>query len=665
MAKKKRSNQLLKYLGIAVVLLILGAIVAKQMGWAGKKELTKIAVEKAERRTIIETVAASGKIFPEVEVKIAPDVSGEVIEVAIEEGDTVKKGQLLARIDPQIYESLVDRAKAAVDGAKSNTANSDARIIQAEARIDQFEARKQQVETRRKQFESRRKQLEARRTQVKAGGEQFGASEKRIQASKEQYESQKQQLEAQKQQFEAQKEQLESQKQQFEAQKQQLEARKQQFEARKQQLKAREKQIQAQIDNAQKNYDRNKQLFDEDIISQADLDNIELQLKTVKADKESLAAEKASLDSEIVGLDAEIASVDAQKLSLSAEQKNINAQQKNLDAQQSGLNAGQKNLEADQFTLKAEKTRLGGDQLTLSAEEIALDGEIAALEAELLGLEGELTALKADVTAAEKTAEGSTFNVKSAQASLKEAKDNLRRTNIYAPVDGIVSSLNVEAGERVVGTSQFAGTEIINVAGFDEMEVQVDVSENDILRVKLGDTVIVEIDAYLDRDFTGIVSEIANSAQSGAAALATDQITNYKVKIRLLRESYQDLFNQYALPFRPGMSASVEIQTKKVSKVIAVPIQSVTTRELPDSLKKDTGKEEDEIEEVVFVYEEGKVAKKKVKVGIQNESYIQILSGLAANEEVVSAPYRAISKKLKADMEVEKVDKDKLYKKID
>ncbi|MGB1206392.1 MAG: efflux RND transporter periplasmic adaptor subunit [Chitinophagales bacterium] len=451
MAQKRKKNRLPLILGIIALLAFAGMAFAKQQGWVGQKILTKIATEKIERRQIIETVSANGKIYPEAEVSLTSDVSGEVMHLSVQEGDSIKKGQLLAKIDRATYLSLVERAEAAVNSAKANKANSEARILQAKSRIDQ---------------------------------------------------------------------------------------------------------LRITMANVRKTYDRQKQLFDQKVIAQADLDNVETQMRTLDADL----------------------------ISLQAEQK-----------------------------------------------------------------------------AMEKTVEGASYSVQSAEAGLKEANDNLRRTNIYAPINGVLSSLSIEKGERIVGTSQFAGTEIMRISNFKQMEARVDVTENDILRLESGDTAIVEVDAYLDRTFLGVVTHIANSAKQ-QNALSTDQITNFTVKIRLLEDSYKDLYSKSQFPFRPGMSASADIQTRKANGIVAAPIQSVTTREIPDSLKTKNTKEED-LNELVFVYKDGKVESRKVNVGIQDETYIEITKGLKAGEEVVTAPYRTISRTLEDKMEVEQVDKDDLFKK--
>lgn len=431
-------NKLLIYLAIAVVVLIIFAVIGKKQGWIGKGNRTKVATEKASKRTIIESVSASGKIYPEVEVKISPDVSGEIIELPIQEGDSVTQGQLLVKIKPDIYLAMVDRANAAVNGSKANLANSKARLSQTKA----------------------------------------------------------------------------------------------------------------QFEKAELSHKRNKSLFDQQVISQADYESSESAYKTAKAEVES----------------------------------------------------------------------------------------------------------------AEQSVAASEFDINSAEAGLKESKDNLFKTTIYAPANGIISKLAVEKGERVVGTSQMTGTEMLRIANLSEMEAQVDVSESDIVRVSIGDTTEIEVDAYLDRKFKGVVSEIANSANS-SGQMSTEQVTNFTVKIRIVRDSYQDLIAKgQKFPFRPGMSCAVNIRTETSDNILTIPIQSVTTREeeKKDSLSKSAKNKE--IKEIVFLLENGKAKKKEVKTGIQDDTYIEVLSGLKENDEVISAPYSAISRILKDSMEVEKVDKDKLYK---
>jgi HlyD family secretion protein len=423
-----KKNNLIKYLIIAVVVLVAFAIIGKKMGWIGGVANQKVAVEKVSLRTIVETVSASGKIQPEIEVKISSDVSGEIVSLMVKEGQKVKRGQLLCKIRPDIYESYLDRASAALNTSKANLSNAEARFIQTEQA-----------------------------------------------------------------------------------------------------------------------YDRNSKLIKDKIISEADFEVIKSNY--------------------------------------------------------------------------------------LSA--------------------------KADVQAAK-------FNVKSAEASVKEAKDNLFKTTVFSPVDGTVSKLNVELGERVLGTSQMTGTEIMRIANLNSMEVSVDVNENDINRLSIGDTAIVEVDAFLDQSFKGVVTEIANSASVvGASA---DQVTNFPVKIRILSESYSKLNSKdknLASPLRPGLSATVEIQTEKTVNILTVPIQSVTTRE--DSVDDKNiattvvAVGASSMKEFVFVIENNKVIKLPVKTGIQDDMYIEIKEGLKEGQEVVVAPYLAISKMLKDGMQIEIVSKEDLY----
>ena len=449
--KKKR---IIRYSIIGVIVLVILLAVGKKTGCIGKKETIEVAVEKAVKRTIIETVSASGKIQPEVEVKISPDVSGEVVELLVKEGDKVKKGDLLAKIKPDIYESNYEQMQAALNSQKANEANAKARLAQ----------------------------------------------------------------------------------------------------------------VNAQYINAKLSFERNESLWKQTVISQSEYD----------------AAK--------------------------------------------------------------------------SAYEVA----------------------KEEVTAAEQSYKASQYNVQSTNATVKEAATNLSKTNIFAPVDGTISKLSIEQGERVVGTTQFAGTEIMRIADLNEMEVNVSVNENDIVRVKLGDTALIDVDAYLNRKFKGIVTEIANSAD--VTGLTTDQVTNFNVKIRILRETYLDLLDAKrpnSSPFRPGMSATVDVQTETVVNMLSVPIQAVTVREdsaakaaaktkdekpqTDEAKQTDTKKEHKAAQEYVFVYNDGKVKMVKVKTGIQDNMYIQIKTGITESDEIVTAPYNAISKSLKDNSVVKKVDKKELF----
>ncbi len=414
-----KRNKILTILIIAVVVLLIFAIIGKKAGWFGKAVTVKVAVEYAEKRRITETITANGKIQPEKEVNITPDVSGEIVELNVKDGDPVVKGQLLLRIKPDVYISQRDRSVAALSSAR-------ARLAQAEAQFRQAEL----------------------------------------------------------------------------------------------------------------SFKRSKQLSEENTISQAEFEQAEASYNVAKAE------------------------TDAAK-----------------------------------------------------------------------------------------------HSVTSAEASLKEANENLVKTSIYAPMTGTVSMLLVELGERVAGTNLMAGTEIMRVADLSRMEAQVEVNENDIVRVSVGDTAIIEVDAYLDEKFRGVVTEIANSAKT--TGVSADQITNFDVKIFILPESYEMLAVNGNNPFRPGMSATVDIETESKKDIISVPIQSVTTR---TDTTKVTSSSEDEIRTLVFVTDGEHALAKDVKTGIQDNNYIEILSGIEDSVRVVSAPFSAISKKLSDSTLIEIVKKEDLYK---
>ena len=435
--KKKKSRKWL----VPVLIIGIGALkAAAYFKGQSKPKGIEVTVEEADNRTILEKVTASGKIFPETEVKISSDVSGEIVELYVQEGDSVYIGQVLAKIDPDTYESTVERGRASVNSAKANKAASATQIESSKAQIQQ---------------------------------------------------------------------------------------------------------IQAQLTNAKTVQDRNVKLLSEGVISQVEFDQ-----------------------------------------SLSA----------------------------------------------------------------LQGLVANMRSAEATLESAKKNVEGASYSVQSAEATLREMRTSLSRTIIKSPTNGIVSSLSVEQGERVVGTIQMAGTEMMRIANLSAMEVQVDVSENDILRVSLNDKVDIEVDAYLDRKFSGYVTEIANSASNigGAASLNTDQVTNFVVKVRVDSESYKDLLGpNKRYPFRPGMSASVDIRTETVDNVLAIPIQAVTVREKEadkDNKKKKAA--DDELEEVVFVMEADTVRMVNVTTGIQDDEYILVTSGLEKGEVIITGPYSAISKKL-------------------
>ena len=431
----------------------------------------EVELEKVERRTIKESVAASGKVFPEVEVKISPDVAGEIVELLVEEGDSVVVGQLLAKIDPDAIRSQVERGEAGLNNSKAQVSRSLADVERNRAGLIQAQA-----------------QLEA---------------------------------------------------------------------------------TQAQLTNAKSVHQRNIQLKDQGVISEADFENSFANLQQLEANVRSLNASLASA--------------------------------------------------------------------------------------------------KANLKAAQESVKAAEFTVKSSAASLNELRTNLKRTSLYAPMTGVISMLSVEKGERVVGSTMMAGTEMMRVANMSAMEVQVDVSENDIPKVALGNDVEIEVDAYIDRKFKGKVTEIANSATSaGGVSLNSDQVTNFVVKIRLDPNSYTDLIsNNNRYPFRPGMSASVEINTTTSADVVSVPIQAVTTREenkkeLEEGQKEIVADDED-IKEVVFATVEGADTVKMIEVttGIQDDSYIEIKSGLSGGEEIVVGPYSAVSRKLKSGMEIKQKEAKK------
>jgi HlyD family secretion protein len=393
---------------------------------------TKVAIEKVSRHTITETVSASGKIYPETEVKIAPEVSGEITMLNIEEGDSVNKGDILVKINAAIYSSLVNQASASVEQSKASANNTREMMAQAES----------------------------------------------------------------------------------------------------------------QYQLALATYNRNRKLHDQKVISQLEFEQGEASYKSAKA---TFEAAKAS-------------------------------------------------------------TSGGG------------------------------------------------FVVQGAMAGLSQAKENLQRTTIIAPTSGIISQLNVKKGERVVGTAQMAGTEMLTIADMSRIEVRVDVSETDISKVKIGDTTVIDADAYRNRKFKGLVSKIAvSSAKSmlSSGGASTDQVTNYTVHILILPSSYEDLsakMGKGKFPFKPGMSASVEIMTNRQERILSVPVNAVTTRDWPDSMKK---KDElsaitNEIRQVVFVYDEKvkKVMLRDVKTGLQDNKYLEITEGLQENDEVVIAPYGAIARTL-------------------
>lgn len=401
------------FIGIAIVLIV-GLIFGSKMGWFGKKgNFKEVSVEKVTLGDIVETVSATGKIQPEIEVKISSEVSGEIIDLPFKEGQEVKKGDLLVRVNPDLIQSALNRAQAGYQNVKANLEQAEATLKQAKA-----------------------------------------------------------------------------------------------------------------------DYERNKTLYDKGVISKADWDRSIAGFETAEAAKSSAY-----------------------------------------------------------------------------------------------------------------------YGVQSAAASVNEAKDNLSRTTIYAPMDGTISKLDVELGERVVGTQQMAGTEILRVADLTNMEVEVDVNENDIVKVNIGDSTKVEVDAYLKKEFKGIVTEISNSAEG---VLSADQVTNFKVKVRIIEESYKDLLEgkpENFSPFRPGMTATVDIITDQRKDAVNVPISAITiktdtTSSKQKSIDKDLAKSEEKFE-CVFIKNGDTAELRVIKTGIQDDSNIEITTGLQEGEEVIVGPYNVVSKTLK------------------
>ncbi|WP_167614069.1 efflux RND transporter periplasmic adaptor subunit [Maribellus sediminis] len=433
-----KQKKILPYAIALVVIVIIVLVIGKKKGWFGNDFTINVATEKVESKTITEFITANGKIQPETEVKISPDVAGEIVELYVEEGDQVEKGKLLCIIKPEIYVSAVNRAEAALNSSKARLAQAQAQMIEREL-----------------------------------------------------------------------------------------------------------------------SYKRSKELYDKGTIPVAEFETAEAAYKV--AESEVMAAQ---------------------------------------------------------------------------------------------------------------------YSVRSAEASLSEAEEQLTKTKIYAPISGTISALEVEKGERVVGTSMMVGTDMMTVADLERMEVQVEVNENDIVKVMKSDTALVEVDAYLGRQFKGIVTEIANSASiSGTTA---DQVTNFDVKVLLLKDSYKDLIdpaNGNLYPFRPGMSATVDILTETREGVISVPIAAVTTRikkedggteevkeEGENASDNEEATERDEKQEVVFLINGDRVKKVEVETGIQDNTSIEILKGIKEGDEIVTAPYNAINRTLKDSMLVKVVKEEDLFK---
>lgn len=427
---KKNKKKIL----IALVLIVLVGIgYAVYKNKSASNKATEVEVTTLKTGDIIQKVSATGKIQPEIEVKISSEVSGEIIDLPVKEGQLVSKGQLLVRINPDLYQSSIDRTVAGL-------ATSKAGLSQAEA----------------------------------------------------------------------------------------------------------------QLKEAKLSYDRNKILLEKGVISKAEWDKIVSTYEVAVASKNS-----------------------------------------------------------------------------------------------------------------------SKFNVEASQASVTEARDNMNRTTIYSPVAGTISRLDVELGERVLGTQQMTGTELMRVANLNNMEVEVEVNENDIVKIALGNEAVIEVDAYLKKEFKGIVTSISNSSTN--ATLSADQVTNFKVKVRILKESYEDLLEgkpESYSPFRPGMTATVEIISKKLTNVTMVPISAIVMKSKAEAVisenidvNLDNNKVVSESEsvkietdekkmEAVFV-KNGDIAELRfVKTGIQDNQNIEILEGLKPGDQIIVGPYSVVSKTLKAEDKV-------------
>lgn len=321
-----------------------------------------------------------------------------------------------------------------------------------------------------------------------------------------------------------------------------------------------------------------------------------------------------------------------------------------LDRSRANLNQQLANLAQAKASLQRAEAQYTRSELEynrqkkLYEQKAISDSEFEQAQANYITAQKDLEAAKQSVVAAE-------FVVKSSQATVNEAAENLRLTNVYSPVSGIVSNLLVEKGERVVGTQQMAGTEMLTIADLSRMEVRVDVNENDIVRLSKGDTTIIEVDAYSfsGKKFKGIVTSIANTANTKPSA---DAVTEFEVKIRILNSSYADLVaagNKY--PFRPGMTAAVEIITNQKENVLSLPLSAVTTREDQlDTLADGSTK----MRELVFVMQDGEAKMKAIKTGISDFQNIEVLEGLQEGDQVISGPYFVVSKELKDGDKVSK-----------
>lgn len=339
-----------------------------------------------------------------------------------------------------------------------------------------------------------------------------------------------------------------------------------------------------------------------------------------------------------------------------------------LDRAQAALNNAKASKAGAEARLLQADAQFKNNQTILNRNR-ALYEKGAISKAEYDNIVASFETAEAEVDAAKENVKAASYSIQSAQAGVKEAADSYDRTTIYAPMDGTISRLNVEVGEQVVGAMQMTGTEIMRLANLDVMEVLTDINESDIVRIDFKDPATIEVDAYLNRKFNGEVTEIANSAKS--LGQTTDQATNFEVKIRILQASYTDLIKGDMPPFRPGMNASVEINTSTKENVLAVPIECVTTRtdtssaSNRSSVDRIMGARNTENEEPitsVFVLSGDKVKLKAVTTGIQDDRYIEILSGISEGEKVISGPYNLVSQQLMPGDEVKVVSKENLNK---
>ncbi|MDW7692317.1 efflux RND transporter periplasmic adaptor subunit [Flammeovirgaceae bacterium SG7u.111] len=339
-----------------------------------------------------------------------------------------------------------------------------------------------------------------------------------------------------------------------------------------------------------------------------------------------------------------------------------------LDRSIAALNTQKANYAQSQARLSQAKARFINSELTFKRNKSLFDEKVIS-EQEYEQSLADFEVSKAELEAAEKSVESSMFTVKSAEATVKEAKENLGFTEIYAPMGGIITKLLVEKGERVVGTQQMSGTELLRVANLNVMEVRVNVNENDIIRVNEGDTAIIDVDSYsfLEAEFKGVVTAIANSANEGVNGLSTDAVTEFEVKIRILRDSYrslsqnkkEDTFSPTINPFRPGMTASVDIITARKAGALSVPLASVTTRKIEmkeGEEKKKAAKDDDDMKEVVFLHLGDSVMQVEVVTGISDFENIEILEGLEEDQEIVKGPFLQVSKTLKNGDKVERME---------